>query len=72
MGQTTAKPKKRTVQSGGRMVSAGSQVQVYTRLDKKDAERLRKAAANDERSVLTFLRRLIVKGLDQIEAEKGQ
>jgi predicted DNA-binding protein len=58
---------KRTNQKAGRMVPAGKEVQVFTRLSKKDAERLRKAAKADERPVMAYVRRLIVKHLDELK-----
>jgi predicted DNA-binding protein len=53
----------------GKLISAGTLVQVYTRIPRKDADRLRKAAKRDERPVMTYLRRLIQSHLDSLEKE---
>jgi hypothetical protein len=66
MAKTTGKT-KRTAQKDGKMVAAGNDTQIYTRIPNEYAEKLRKAAAEDDRYVMTYLRRLIISHLDSLQ-----
>jgi hypothetical protein len=63
---------KRTAQKDGRMVAAGNDTQIYTRIPNEYAEKLRAAAAADDRYVMTYLRRLIVSHLDTLDKENNK
>lgn len=49
---------------------AGKTVQVFTRLEPKDAKRLRQAAAADDRTVMSYIRRVLVNHLDEIDSKE--